>query len=285
MANLSKIKREKMLEYLEKLKEINNDDENIRAITEIENALNEKKYGLVWEEHSEKVDEELVHNIPIFVEDVDRKITANEDESYNFLLEGDNLHSLKLLEKTHKGKIDVIYIDPPYNIKNKEFIYDDCMIGEDDGYRHSKWLSFMNKRLEIALSLLSDKGVIFISIDDNEQAELKLLCDSVFMESNFIVSFIRKTKSMTGDDGNGLNIQHEYLLAYAKNKSILKFKGKEKNFDNYSNPDNDPMVFGAQLILVLKVEATVRIFLLEIHIPVKKIFLLGGVIGLSQKIL
>ena len=240
MANLSKIKREKMLDYLEKLKEINNDDENIRAITEIENALNEKKYGLVWEGHSEKVDEELVHNIPIFVEDENRKITANEDEPYNFLLEGDNLHSLKLLEKTHKGKIDIIYIDPPYNTKNKEFIYDDCMIGEDDGYRHSKWLSFMNNRLEIALSLLSDRGAIFISIDDNEQAELKLLCDSVFMESNFITSFVRKTKSMTGDDGNGLNIQHEYLLVYARDKSILKFKGEEKSFDNYSNPDNDP---------------------------------------------
>lgn len=240
MVNLSKIKREKMLDYLEKLKEINNDDESIRAITEIENALNEKKYGLVWEEHSEKVDEELVHNIPIFAEDENRKITANEDEPYNFLIEGDNLHSLKLLEKTHKGKIDVIYIDPPYNTKNKEFIYDDCMIGEDDGYRHSKWLSFMNNRLELALSLLSDRGAIFISIDDNEQAELKLLCDSVFMESNFVTSFIRKTKSMTGDDGNGLNIQHEYLLVYAKDKSILKFKGEEKSFDNYSNPDNDP---------------------------------------------
>lgn len=86
MANLSKIKREKMLDYLEKLKEINNDDENIRAITEIENALNEKKYGLVWEEHSEKVDEMLEHNIPIFVEDVNRKITANENEPYNFYL-------------------------------------------------------------------------------------------------------------------------------------------------------------------------------------------------------
>lgn len=182
----------------------------------------------------------LEHNIPIFVEDEERKIRANEDEAYNFLLEGYNLHSLKLLEKTHKGKIDVIYIDPPYNTKNKEFIYDDCMIGEDDGYRHSKWLSFMNNRLEIALSLLSDRGAIFISIDDNEQAELKLLCDSVFMESNFITSFIRKTKSMPGDDGNGLNIQHEYLLVYAKDKSILKFKGEEKSFDNYSNPDNDP---------------------------------------------
>ena len=240
MANLSKIKREKMLEYLEKLKEINNDDENIRAITEIENALNEKKYGLVWEEHSEKVDEMLEHHIPIFVEEEERKITANENEAYNFLLEGDNLHSLKLLEKTHNGKIDVIYIDPPYNTKNKEFIYDDCMIGEDDGYRHSKWLSFMNKRLEIALSLLSLTGAIFISIDDNEYAELKLLCDSIFMESNYITSFIRKTKSMTGDDGNGLNIQHEYMLVYAKNKPYLKFKGNQKSFDNYSNPDNDP---------------------------------------------
>lgn len=107
MANLSKINREKMLDYLEKLKAINNDDENIRAITQIENALNEKKYGLVWEEHSEKVYDELVHNIPIFVENENRKIKANEDEPYNFLLEGENLHSLKLLEKTHKGKIDV----------------------------------------------------------------------------------------------------------------------------------------------------------------------------------
>ena len=119
MANLSKIKREKMLDYLEKLKEINNDDENIRAITEIENALNEKKYGLVWEEHSEKVDEELVHNIPIFVEDENRKITVNEDKPYNFLLEGDNLHSQNLLEKTHRGKIDVIYIEK----KIKEWIH------------------------------------------------------------------------------------------------------------------------------------------------------------------
>ena len=240
MANLSKIKREKMLEYLEKLKEINNDDENIRAITEIENALNEKKYGLVWEEHSEKVDEMLEHNIPIFVEDEERKITANINEAYNFLLEGDNLHSLKLLEKTHKGKIDVIYIDPPYNTGNKDFIYDDCFVDKTDGYAHSKWLSFMEKRLLIAKELLSNNGAIFISIDDNEYAELKLLCDSIFMESNYITSFIRKTKSMTGDDGNGLNIQHEYMLVYAKNKSYLKFKGNPKSFDNYSNPDDDP---------------------------------------------
>lgn len=100
-----------MLEYLEKLKLQNTDDESIRAITEIENALNEKKYGLVWEEHSEQVDEMLEHNIPVFIEDEERKIVADEDQPFNFLLEGDNLHSLKLLEKTHKGKIDVIYIE------------------------------------------------------------------------------------------------------------------------------------------------------------------------------
>lgn len=128
MANLSKIKREKMLEYLEKLKEKNSDDENVRAITEIQNALNEKKYGLVWEEHSEKVDEMLEHNIPIFAEDEERRIIVDEKLPYNFLLEGDNLHSLKLLEKIHKGKIDVIYIDPPYNTGEKDFIYDDVFI-------------------------------------------------------------------------------------------------------------------------------------------------------------
>ena len=105
MTNLSKIKRDKMIEYLKKLKRTNNDDESIRAITEIENALNEKRYGLVWEEHSEKVDEMLEHNIPIFIENIDRTIVANQEKQYNFLLEGDNLHSLKLLTKTHKGKM------------------------------------------------------------------------------------------------------------------------------------------------------------------------------------
>lgn len=150
MANLSKIRREKMLEYLEKLKTIKNDDEHISAITEIENALNEKKYGLVWEEHSEKVDEMLEHNIPIFVEDEERKIAVNKDEAYNFLLEGDNIHSLKLLEKTHKGKIDVIYIDPPYNTGARDWKYDNCFVDGTDSFRHSKWLSFMYERLIVA---------------------------------------------------------------------------------------------------------------------------------------
>lgn len=240
MANLSKMKREKMLEYLEKLKAINNDDEHIRAITEIENALNEKKYGLVWEEHSEKVYEMLEHNIPIFVEENDKKITTIEKDKYNFLLEGDNLHSLKILEKTHKEKIDIIYIDPPYNTKVKGFIYNDKLVCGDDGFRHSKWLSFISERLIISKELLSENGVIFISIDENEFSQLKLLCDEILGENNYITTFIRKTKSMTGDDGNGLNIQHEYLHVYAKNKTRAYFNGELKKLESYSNPDNDP---------------------------------------------
>ena len=182
MSNLSQAKRKEMLDYISKLKEIHNDDESIIALKEIENALTEKKYGLVWEQHSEKVDEMLKDNIPVFTEDEEKKILVDKDKDFNFLLEGDNLHSLKLLVKTHKGLIDVIYIDPPYNTKNREFIYDDCMIGEDDGYRHSKWLSFMAERLKIAKELLSEDGAIFINIDDNEHAQLKLLCDDVLGE-------------------------------------------------------------------------------------------------------
>ncbi len=232
MANLSKIKREKMLDYLEKLKELNN-DENIHTITEIENALNEKKYGLVWEEHSEKVDDMLEHNIPIFVEDEKRKITANGDEPYNFLLEGDNLHSLKLLEKTHKGKIDVIYIDPPYNTGNKDFIYDDSFVDKTDGYAHSKWLSFIERRLIIARELLSDAGVIFISIDDNEQAQLRLLCDEVFNERNILSTHHIQVRY----DNKSLNEKNEwqpvmeYIYIYAKDK--LKFKANQP-YDEYN---------------------------------------------------
>ena len=225
MANLSKIRREKMLEYLEKLKEINNDDENIRAITEIENALNEKKYGLVWEEHSEKVDEMLKHNIPIFIEDETRKITANEDEAYNFLLEGDNLHSLKLLEKTHKGKIDVIYIDPPYNTGNKDFIYDDCFVDKTDGYSHSKWLSFMEKRLLIARELLSYEGVIFISIDDNEQAQLKLLCDSIFGEDNFVAVYKWNKTATAPSLSQKVRNKYEYIVCYEKIRNSINYNG------------------------------------------------------------
>ena len=119
MANLSQIRREQMISFLETLKEQHSDDDSLMAINQIEKELTSKKYGLVWEEHEEEVDVKMQTHIPVFTEVEEREIVGNpESEQYNFLLEGDNLHSLKLLEKTHKGKIDVIYIDPPYNTNN-----------------------------------------------------------------------------------------------------------------------------------------------------------------------
>ena len=177
--NLSKIRRDKMLNTISEIKKTITDEKTLTNLSMIENELTKKKYGLIWEEHEERVDKELETQIPTFEEIKDKEIVSNPNEKFNFLLEGDNLHSLYLLEKTHKEKIDVIYIDPPYNTGNKDFVYNDCYVDSEDSYRHSKWLSFMKKGLEIANELLSSNGTIFISIDDNEFAQLKLLCDDI----------------------------------------------------------------------------------------------------------
>lgn len=214
--NLSKQKRDKMLKTIAKIKENIDDDETLKNLSLIEYELTKKKYGLVWEEHEERVDEELKTQIPTFEEVTEKEIKLNNDEKFNFLLEGDNLHSLYILEKTHKGEIDFIYIDPPYNTGNKDFIYNDEYINNDDGYKHSKWLSFMNNRLKIAHNLLSDSGVIFISIDDNEQAQLKLLCDEIFGDNNCI-GILPTIMNLKGNqDQFGFAGTHEYTLVYTR---------------------------------------------------------------------
>lgn len=210
-----------MLEFLETLKEQHSDDESLIAINQIENELTSKKYGLVWEEHEEEVDVKMRTHIPVFTEVKEKEIVgASESEQYNFLLEGDNLHSLKLLEKTHKGKIDVIYIDPPYNTGGKDFIYDDTYVNSEDLFRHSKWISFMDERLRYASKLLKREGVIFISIDDNELYQLKILCDEVFGAENFIANLIWAAGRK--NDSKYVSISHEYILCYAKSLSLLK---------------------------------------------------------------
>ena len=225
MANLSKIKRQRMLDFLESIRKEHTDDASIRALTEIENHIRDKKYGLVWEEHSERVDEMLAENIPIFTEDIEKKITASTDDTYNFILEGDNLQSLYLLEKTHRGAIDLIYIDPPYNTGSNDFIYDDNYVDELDVYRHSKWLSFMKERLSIARNLLSLRGVIFIQISDIELANLKCLCDEIFEEHNFINILSVNMKNIAGASGGGEDKRFkkncEYILVYARDYSMM----------------------------------------------------------------
>src|SRR5699024_8498530 len=133
------------------------------------------------------------------------------------LIEGDNLHALKTMQYTHKNKIDVIYIDPPYNTGNTDFVYNDKYVDNEDSWRHSKWLSFMNKRLRLARELLSDKGLVFMSINDHEYAQLRLLADQIFGESNFVANMIWKSKTGGGNDSNILVSEHEYVLLFAKN--------------------------------------------------------------------
>lgn len=217
MANLSQQKRERMMEFLSKLKEEHKEDDSVLiALGEIEAELNAKKYGLVWEEHEENVDVMMKDNIPVFTECKDKEITASDSTAYNFLLEGDNLHSLYLLEKTHKGKIDIIYIDPPYNTGGTEFRYDDAIVVKEDGFKHSKWLSFMKRRLVIARKLMSDDGIIFISIDDNEVAPAIMLCNEIFGEENHVETIIWKNKYGAGAKTVGFISVHEYILCYSK---------------------------------------------------------------------
>lgn len=243
-SNISKQKRERMMQFLSKLKEEHKDDDSMLiALGEIEAELNAKKYGLVWEEHEEAVDVMMKDNVPVFTECADKEIHASDSDDYNFLLEGDNLHSLRLLEKTHKGKIDVIYIDPPYN-KDKDFIYNDTIVDKADTFKHSKWASFMSCRLCIAKSLLSDYGCIFISCDDNELPSLRLICDELFGETNFEGHIHwRRRHNQPNDKTKLIAIVAEHILVYSKNKEKHKKfgVGKVDITGTFSNPDNDPM--------------------------------------------
>ena len=228
--NLSKIEREQMIATLDGLKAQH--PEKLEAINQVISFIKSKKYGLNFEKHVEQVDIDLENHVPVFkpFKQID---AGNPDDGYNFLLEGDNLHSLKLLEKTHKGRIDVIYIDPPYNTLKDDFVYGDKMLSEDDGFIHSKWLSFMSERLKIAKKLLTEQGVMFISIDDNEEAQLKLLCDDIFGSENFIANIINSGTAK--NNSKYVSVQHEYALVYAKdlNSVTAGWMVKKNNVDEF----------------------------------------------------
>lgn len=191
---------------------------------ELQHLRNSKKYGLVWD--SEREPEQVVMDcqtkLPILEEVKERKIISDDSWDSNLLIEGDNYHALQVLSYTHKEAIDVIYIDPPYNTGNKDFIYNDKIVDSEDTYRHSKWLNFMEKRLRLAYDLLKEDGVIFISIDDNEQAQLKLLCDEIFGENNFIANICRKTRSGWWAMSKHIATNHDYVLIYGRDKFLVQ---------------------------------------------------------------
>lgn len=215
-------------------------DEERSALLELLNTR--KKYGLVWEEKTEDVEELLRDQLPVLTEVKERALTEGGDDAPNHvLIEGDNLTALTALSYTHEGKIDVIYIDPPYNTGNKDFVYNDSYVDAEDSYRHSKWLSFMDKRLRIAKRLLSDKGVIFISIDDNEQANLKLLCDEVFGEDRLISQVMWHKNYASANDSKTFSSVLDYVLVYSKTgtytRNLLPRTEKQNVLYKYDSND------------------------------------------------
>ena len=208
-----------------------------------------KTYGLVWEDKPEDVEERLRDELPILTEVPERAIISEDNDAPNhILIEGDNLEALATLAYTHEGKIDVIYIDPPYNTGNKDFIYNDSYVDKEDSYRHSKWLSFMSRRMKTAKKLLSDRGVIFISIDDNELAQLKLLCNEIFLENNYIATICRQAIK-GGSRSAYLRNVHDYILIYCNNiNELSEFNGIEKEALNLNLVDHiGPYTKGREL--------------------------------------
>ena len=209
-------------------------EELIKEIVKIKSTT----YGLVWHRDlpEEKIDilinpdartpNEMFPNemagkpFPVLKEVKGKAIESDKSKLVNLLIEGDNYHSLAVLNFTHREAVDLIYIDPPYNTGNGDFIYNDKFVPKDDSFRHSKWLSFMEKRLKLARFLLKPTGVIFISIDNNEQAPLRMLCDEIFGENNFVGTLIWRKKEGGGQADAYFVTEHEYVLAYAKSENF-----------------------------------------------------------------
>ena len=177
----------------------------------------------MWEDKPEDVEERLRDELPVLREVKDKAILSDEPDAPNhILIEGDNLEALTALSYTHEGKIDVIYIDPPYNTGNKDFVYNDKFVDLDDGYRHSKWLSFMSKRLKIAKRLMNPNGVIFISVDDNEQAQLRLLLDELFNRKSLDRGTLIWENRGSTKGFSKIVKNHEYILSYSNNPDSIK---------------------------------------------------------------
>ncbi len=223
MANKSKQKRDQMIGFLNELKREHSDVPSIKAFNEIENYIQEKKYGLVWETHEEQVDVILRDNIPVFSEDSQRQLIKNPAFPYHFLIEGDNLQALYLLEKTHKNAIDVIYIDPPYNTGAKDWKYNNDFVDKQDLYRHSKWISFMDVRLRLARKLLKPDGALITTIDDNEFANVYLLIKEIFPECKHTIITVQMNPG--GTQGKAFSVTNEYaIISYFDSTPIYRKK-------------------------------------------------------------
>lgn len=231
MANLSKEKREQMIAFLEGLKEIHSDDASIQAFNEIENHIRDKKYGLVWEEHSEEVDDLLKDNIPILTADPDRRLCKDESLPWNFIIEGDNLQALYLLVKALRGKVDCIYIDPPYNSGAKDWKYNNAYVVSTDEYRHSKWLSMMFERLNLAKQLLNPKdSVLILTIDEKEYLRIGCMLEEMFPDAKIqMVSDVINPRGATRDGQFSRSDEYLFFVQLGEN-TVVYPKKRNKHY-------------------------------------------------------
>jgi len=213
-------------------------DQLLRLLRERDRRPN---FGLVWER--DEIDHDLSINNDFVALDWDASLSCGDGPQDNLIIEGDNFDALRTLRMTHAGRVKCIYIDPPYNTGNRDFIYNDSFIDKDDNYRHSKWLEFMFRRLELAKELLTEDGVIFVSIDDNEVFHLGLLMEQVFGAANFIANVIWQKVDSPKNTAQHFSDDHEYIICFALNRSVWR-PNRVPRSDvmnaRYKNPDNDP---------------------------------------------
>jgi len=196
----------------------------------------QKKYGLIWDEEStkEQFEKEAQDALPVLKEVKGKEIISDPSAPVNILIEGDNYHALSVLNYTHQGKVDLIYIDPPYNTGNKTWKYNNCYVDRDDTYRHSKWLTFMQKRLRLAKHLLTEDGIIVVTIDDYEVFQLGMLMDEIFGEDNRMAAVVVLNKKSGRTTDQFFATCHEYYLFYAKNISRAKIELFDLSEDDIS---------------------------------------------------
>ncbi len=226
----------------------NNEKALLKKISELESELKklkkQKKYGLVWEDKPEQIVEDCKRNVPILrlkekKKSIDPVVTTDDSKEENILIEGDNYHALSVLNYTHAGKFDAIYADPPYNTGAKNWVYNNDYVDGNDAFRHSKWLSFMEKRLLLAKSLLKDEGIIVVTIDDYEIATLTLLMNGIFGEENHLGTVVIKNNPQGRSSVSGFQVSHEYALFYGRTlkAKIGRLPRTQEQIDRYGESD------------------------------------------------
>ncbi len=207
--------------------------------TEIKSIKSRKKYGLVWEDKPEDVVLQCAENIPVLKEVKNRKVVTDNSLPDNLLIEGDNYHVLSVLNYTHKGKFDSIYADPPYNTGSTDWKYNNDYVDKEDSFRHSKWISFMDKRLRLAKSLLKEDGIICVTIDDYEISRLLILMEEIFGEYNHLGTVPVRNNPAGRSTTKGISITHEYAIFFGNTdkSKVGHLERNQKQIDRYKESD------------------------------------------------